>query len=77
MLKTIHAIYKDGVFKPLQKVNIKSNQKIELLIFPSEEEIQKLVKTQKKALSKLCGVGKSGLSDISRRHDKYLYLKGL
>ena len=75
MLKTIHAIYKDGVFKPLQKVNIKSNQKIELLVFPSEEEIPELVKAQKKALSKLCGIGESGLSDLSRRHDKYLYQK--
>ncbi len=76
MPKTIHAIYKDGVFKPLQKVNIKPNQKIELLIFPSEEDIPELVKAQKEALSTLCGVGKSGLSDLSRMHDKYLYQKG-
>lgn len=75
MPKMIHAIYKNGVFKPLQKVKIKPNQKIELLIFPSQEEIPELVKAQKKALSKLCGVGKSGLSDLSRRHDKYLYQK--
>lgn len=72
----IHAIYKDGVFKPLQKIKIKPNQKIELLIFPSEEEIPELVKAQKKVLSKLRGVGKSELSDLSRRHDKYLYRKG-
>lgn len=75
MSKTIHAIYKKGVFKPLEKVNIKPNQKIELLIFPSEEEITELVKSQRKALSKLCGIGESGLSDLSRRHDKYLYQK--
>ncbi len=76
MPKMIHAIYKDGVFKPLQKVTVKPNQKIELLVFPSEQEIPELVKAQKKALSKLCGIGKSGLSDLSRRHDKYLYRKG-
>lgn len=76
MIKVIHAIYKDGVFKPLQKVNIKSNQKFELIIFPSEEAIPELVKAQKKALSKLCGIGESGLADLSRRHDKYLYRRG-
>lgn len=59
----------------MEKVNIKPNQKIELLIFPSDEEIPELVKSQKKALSKLCGVGNSGLSDLSREHDKYLYQK--
>lgn len=81
MSQTITAIYEDGVFKPLQKVNIKPHQKAELIIFPEEkasplpEDAQKLVKAQKKALRKLCGIGNSGLSDIAENHDKYLYQK--
>jgi predicted DNA-binding antitoxin AbrB/MazE fold protein len=81
MSQTIMAIYEDGVFKPLQKVNIKPHQKAELIIFPEEEtdaspkETHKLVEFQKKALLKLCGKGNSSLADVGRNHDKYLYQK--
>ncbi len=80
MSQTITAIYEDGVFKPLQKVNIKPHQKAELIIFPEEadlspEEARKLVESQKKALAKFCGIGNSGLSDVAQNHDKYLYHK--
>ncbi len=81
MSQTVTAIYEDGVFKPLQKVNIKPHQEIELTISTkekthfSEEELQKLLESQKKAISKFCGVGNSGLSDVSINHDKYLYQK--
>ncbi len=77
MSQTITAIYEDGVFKPLQKVNIKPHQKAELVIFPEgkilPEDVTKLIKTQKKALRKFCGIGSSGLSDIAENHDSYLY----
>lgn len=73
MPKTIDAIYEDGVFKPLEKINLKHNKKIELVIFPIEGDIPDLVKAQKKTLSKLCGIGHSNLGDLSRNHDKYLY----
>ncbi len=81
MSQTITAIYEDGVFKPLQKVNIKPHQKAELIIFPEgefsllPEDAQKLVKAQKKALAKFVGIGNSGLSDVAENHDKYLYQK--
>ena len=81
MPKTITAIYEDGVFKPLQKVNIKPHQKAEIIISPEEdfdfspEEARKLAESQKAALAKFCGIGHSGLSDVGRNHDKYLYRK--
>jgi hypothetical protein len=62
-------------------VNIKPHQKTKLTISPEEEtdfsaeDTQKLVESQKKALSKLCGIGNSGLTDIGQNHDKYLYKK--
>ena len=34
MPKTIDAIYENGVFKPLEKVNIESKKKIKVVIFP-------------------------------------------
>lgn len=79
MSQTITAIYEDGVFKPLQKVNIKPHQKATLIVSPEEEtdpsdkDAQKLVQSQKKALAKLVGKGKSECGDISVNHDKYLY----
>lgn len=73
MPKTIDAIYEDGVFKPLEKVNLKHNKKIELVIFPTEEDIPDFMKAQKKTLSRLCGIGCSNLGDLGRNHDKYLY----
>lgn len=75
MPKTIDAIYENGVFKPLEKVNIESKKKIKLVIFPSEEDIPNLVESQKKSLSRLCGIGRSKLGDLSLNHDKYLYKK--
>ena len=75
MSQTITAVYENGIFKPLKKVRLPNYKKFQLLILPSEEEIPQLVKAQKKALKKFCGIGKSGLTDISSNHDKYLYGK--
>lgn len=75
MVQTITAIYENGVLKPLEKIKLPNHKKIQLLIFPSEKEIPKLVKSQKNALRKYCGTIKSGQKDISRNHDKYLYQK--
>jgi len=37
------------------------------------EEDARLLKSQRKELSSIIGIGKSGISDISRRHDQYIY----
>ncbi len=81
MSQTVTAIYEDGVFKPLQKVNIKPHQKIELTISTreekdlSKEDLQKLVESQKRALVKFIGKGRSAEGDLSENHDKHLYPK--
>jgi len=82
MPKTITAIYEDGVFKPLQKVDIKPHQKAKIIISQEEdfinlspEEARKLAESQRKALARFCGIGHSGLSDVAENHDKYLYRK--
>jgi predicted DNA-binding antitoxin AbrB/MazE fold protein len=76
--KTIEAIYENGAFRPLGKVKFREHERVKLTISPVEEdeaEIKKFVERQKKALLKLAGTGYSGLTDISKDHDKYLYGK--
>ncbi|MEM3896809.1 MAG: antitoxin family protein [Archaeoglobaceae archaeon] len=48
MAKIIEAIYEDGVFKPLEKVDLKDGEKVRLRI---TRDLRDLV-------SKFCGVGK-------------------
>jgi len=71
MSKVISAIYEDGIFKPLEDIHLPDHQRVKLEII-SEEEVS-LVESQKKALFEVIGIGSSGLSDVARKHDKYLY----
>jgi predicted DNA-binding antitoxin AbrB/MazE fold protein len=32
MDQTIHAVFKDGVFRPVQKINLPENQEVEIVI---------------------------------------------
>ncbi len=78
MTKTIEAVYEDGVFKPIKKVKLPEHERFKLTITPvveDEETIKKIVERQKKALLEIAGTASSGLSDVSKHHDKYLYSK--
>ena len=46
-----------------------------LVVIPEEDT--GLLESQKKELSRIIGIGKSDISDVSRRHDKYIYLLAL
>ncbi|RZN43510.1 MAG: DUF104 domain-containing protein [Methanophagales archaeon ANME-1-THS] len=70
MTKTIVAVYKDGVFKPLQKVDLPEHKHVHLVVIPEEDA--GLLELQKKELSSIIGIGESGISDVSRRHNHYL-----
>jgi predicted DNA-binding antitoxin AbrB/MazE fold protein len=71
MAKTIVAVYKDGVFKPLQKIDIPEHKHVHLVVIPEGDA--DLLESQRKELSSIIGIGDSGISDVSRRHDHYLY----
>ncbi len=71
MTKTIVAVYEDGMFKPLQKIDLPEHKHVHLVVIPEEEE--GLLELQKKELSSITGIGESGISDVSRRHDQYIY----
>ena len=71
MTKTIVAVYKNGIFKPLEKIDLPEHKHVHLVVIPEEDA--RLLELQKKELSSIIGIGKSGISDVSRRHDHYLY----
>jgi len=69
MGNAIKAIYEDGVIKPLQKVSLKEHEIINISI--SKEPQKKAVK--KSPAEKLVGIFDSGIGDLSKEHDSYLY----
>ncbi len=73
MSQTIDAIYEDGIFRPLQGVKLRDRQRVRIEIMPEDDLA--LLESQKKALIELAGIGSSGLPDIAREHDRYLYSK--
>ncbi|NIA11182.1 MAG: DUF104 domain-containing protein [Nitrospiraceae bacterium] len=71
MTETIVAVYVDGIFKPLRKVALPEHKRMRLVVLPEEDG--ELLELQKKELSSIISIGESGISDISRRHDRYIY----
>ncbi len=71
MTKTIIAVYEGGLFKPLQKIDLPEHKHVHLVVI--SEEDARLLESQKQELTSVIGIGKSGISDISRRHDQYIY----
>lgn len=65
----INAIYENGVFKPLEKVNLKEHEKIKI-IFANEKEPA----LAECSLAGIIDIAKGCHdTDLSVHHDKYLY----
>jgi predicted DNA-binding antitoxin AbrB/MazE fold protein len=83
MAKSIKALYEDGVFKPLSKVHLKNRQRVKLTVVESEKPLKTSTARQRLPAPgrdvpshpayRLVGVYRSGVSDLSKNHDKYLY----
>ncbi len=73
MPKTIEAIYENGVFKPLEKVNIPEHKKLRITLTNKAES-----KTRERcSLAGIIDIAKNcSDSDLSINHDKYLYGEG-
>jgi predicted DNA-binding antitoxin AbrB/MazE fold protein len=71
MTEAIPAVYENGIFKPLQKVDLPEHKHVHLMVMPEDEA--ELLNSQKKAMSKIIGAGSSGLTDVAGKHDHYLY----
>ena len=70
MSKVINAIYEDGVFKPLEQVDIKEHKKVKIIL---ATEIEYAI-TEECNLAGIIDVAKDcSDTDLSSHHDKYLY----
>lgn len=73
MSKVIEAIFENGIFKPLRETHLKNHQRVKIEILSEDEE--SLAESQKKILLQVAGLGKGDLTNVARKHDKYLYIK--
>lgn len=71
MTALIPAIYEGGVFRPLAPVDLRERERVYVLLLPDESA--KVADAQRAALGELIGMGESGESGISSRHDEFLY----
>lgn len=70
MSRAIEAIYENGVFKPLEKLEIKEHTKL-TIVLPTESEEPSL---KESSLEGMIDIAKDcSDSDLSIHHDKYLY----
>ena len=84
MAKTIKALYANGVFKPLTKVRLKNHQQVELAVVERKKPMKSSAKLPHRGRANLrevsshpayriVGLFKSGLHNLSKHHDRYLY----
>ena len=70
MPKVIEAIYENGVFKPLEKVDIEEHKRIKIIL-PSKIEY---APSEECTLEGIIDIAKDCFNtDLSTHHDKYLY----
>ena len=70
MSKSLKVIYENGVFKPLQKINLKEHQKLELVI---KKVIKEEPSPKQQSPVRLIGLFESDIIDLGVNHDSYLY----
>ena len=71
MTAVIPAIYEGGTLRPLEPVDLEEKDRVYLLLLPGEPE--KIVAMQHAALADLIGMGESKETEVSSRHDEFLY----
>ncbi|MBI4688789.1 MAG: antitoxin family protein [Nitrospirae bacterium] len=70
MPKTIEAIYENGVFKPLKKINLPEHKRLTIIVPDKTEQRGK----RKCSLNGIIDLAKDcSDTDLSVYHDKYLY----
>lgn len=73
MSKVVEAIFENGVFKPLNEINLKNHQHVRIEILIEDDELS--LADQKRILLQFAGIKGSNSNDVSRNHDRYLYVK--
>jgi predicted DNA-binding antitoxin AbrB/MazE fold protein len=74
MTITVAAVYEDGVLKPEVPLDLEDKSKVTVTIeAPQGPKADDDDPTGWKAIDRLVGSVKSGLGDVSEKHDEYLY----
>ena len=74
MTITVAAVYEDGVLKPETPLNLEDKSKVMVTIdTPQPAAVDADDPTGWKAIDRLVGSVKSGLKNVSEKHDDYLY----
>ena len=71
MTALIPAIYEGGILRPLEPVDLAERERVYMLLLPDEPA--KVAAAQRVALADLIGIGESRETEISARHDEFLY----
>ena len=71
-MSIVKAVYENGVFKPKEPVHLKEKAEVEVIL-PTEPELDADDPTGWKAIDSVIGSVNSGISDISEKHDDYLF----
>ena len=73
MTTAVKAIYEDGVFKPVEPVQLEEHAEVEVLI-PAPAPVDEDDPTGWKAADELIGFIKGGLKEpVGEEHDKHIY----
>jgi predicted DNA-binding antitoxin AbrB/MazE fold protein len=68
----VRAVYENGVFRPKDAVTLEERTEVEVLI-PVQHPAAAEDPTGWRAIDALAGSVRSGLKDVSEKHDEYLY----
>ena len=71
MTSTVKAVYEGGVLRPLEPLNLGEHEQVYVLLLPDDPA--KIAAAQRAALEGLVGSGESAATDVSLRHDEFLY----
>ena len=69
---TVKAIYENGVFKPMEPVDLREHTEVEVRV-PAEAPANGDDPTGWKAAEALIGFIETAPADMAERHDQYLY----
>jgi predicted DNA-binding antitoxin AbrB/MazE fold protein len=67
----VPAIYEGGVLHPLGPVDLPEKERVYMLLLPDEPAT--IAARQRAALAGLVGIGESQETEVSLRHDEFLY----
>ena len=71
MTTVVPAVFEGGVFRPLEPVSLGDREHVYMLVLP--EDPTKVAAAQHAALESLIGISESQETEVSTRHDEFLY----